>query len=176
MPAASSKTRPLGGRRTSDPDPFNVDMTEVPMTPAMTALHELGKLRAHIIQIDRVLEEFILDGTELTLAEGQTATHTMRAQGRGFKWRMQLSRLLKGRRGIDPAKLNWRTRTRDLEPEQVPTYMQPEVLEAMRALVEPLVEVLQEPSQQREDQYPAIHERTKPAIEGHGITPKAKAS
>jgi hypothetical protein len=141
-------------------------MTEVPMTPAMTALHDLGKLRALIIKIDRILEEFVLDGTELTLAEGQTATHTMRAQGRGFKWRMQLNRLLKGKRGIDPAKLNWRHRTKDLEPEEVPSYMSPEVLEAMRNLIEPLWEMLQEPAQQREEQYPAIHARTKPRIEG----------
>jgi hypothetical protein len=172
MPAAS-KTRPLGGRRTSDPDPFNVDMTEVPMTPAMTALHELGKLRAHVLLADHILEEMVLDGTEITLAEGQTATHAMRAQGRGFGWRAQLSRLFKGRRGIDPSKLNWRTRTRDLEPEEVPDYMAPEVLEALRTLAEPLSELLQKASAQRDKQYPAIHERTKPAIEGHTVKSKA---
>ncbi|QDN94910.1 hypothetical protein FNV58_00860 (plasmid) [Streptomyces sp. RLB1-9] len=172
MPAAST-TRPQGGRRTSDPDPFNVDMTEVPMTPAMIALHEVGKLRARILEVDHYLEELVLDGTELTLAEGQTATHTMRAQGRGFKWRMQLNRLLKGKRGIDPAKLNWRHRTRDLEPEEVPAYMSEEVLAAMRDLVEPLYAMIQDPSEQREELYPAIHERTKPAIEGHTIQAKA---
>ncbi|MEU9405678.1 hypothetical protein AB0E08_08225 [Streptomyces sp. NPDC048281] len=164
MPAAS-KTPPQGGRRTSDPDPFNVDMIEVPMTPAMTSLHEVSKLRALILMADRYLEDLVLDGSELTLAEGQTATHTMRAQGRSFKWRMQFNRLLK-KRGIDPAKLNWRSRTRDLEPEEVPAYMSPEVLAAMRSLIEPLAEVIRKSSRERDGQYPAIHERTKPRIEG----------
>lgn len=174
MPAASKTTpRPQGIRRTGDPDPFNVDMTEVPMTPAMTALHEAGKLRAWILMVDKVLEDIVLDGTELTLAEGQTATHVMRAQGRDFdKWRTQFNRLLKGRRDVDPALLNWRHRTRELEPEPVPSYMAPEVLAAMRQLIEPLVAMLPEPAQQREEQYPALHKRTKAAIEGHGQTAK----
>lgn len=169
--SATSKTPPQGIRRAGDPDPFNVDMTEVPMTPAMTALHEAGKLRAMILQIDKWLEDLVLDGTELTLAEGQTATHALRAQGRDFdKWRTQLLRLLKGRRDIDTSKLNWRARTRDLRPEQVPTYMSPEVLQAMRDLIEPLHEVIQDPARQREDLYPAMHDRTKAAIEGHAAS------
>ena len=176
MPA-TSKPRPLGERRTSDPNPFDVDMTEVPMTPAMTALHELGKLRARILHADHILEEMVLDGTDIALAEGQTATHTMRAQGRGFdRWRAQFNRLLKSRRGIDLARLNWRTRTKDLEPEEVPGYMSPELLADLRAHIEPLAELLQKAAQQRDEQYPAIHERTKPAIEGHNTKPKAKAS
>jgi hypothetical protein len=172
--SAASKTPPQGGRRTSDPDPFNVDMTEVPMTPAMIALHEVGKLRARLLQVDRFLEDLVLDGSELTLAEGQTATHTMRAQGRGFdKWRAQFNRILKSRRDIDLAKLNWRSRTRDLEPEDVPAYMSPEVLQGMRDLVEPLYAMIQAPAEQREELYQAIHKRTKPAIEGHTIQAKA---
>jgi hypothetical protein len=162
---ATRQPRP-SQRRENDPDPFNVDMTEVPMTPAMETLHQVAILRAHANAIHQFLDECVLDGTELTLAEGQTQTFVLRAQGRPFSWRSQLAKILLRRRGISVASQNWRTRTKDLEPERVPSYMNHVTLSALRRHIEPLARAVEAASELRRNQYPAVHERAKAAIEG----------
>jgi hypothetical protein len=175
MPA-TRKTPPHSRRDTTGPDPFNVDLTDAPMTQAMTALHRAACLRAYAQEIEAFCEEIILDGSELVLAEGQTLTHAMLAQGRDFGWRAQFKRLMLGKRGIDISKWNWRYRTgKDPEPETVPAYMDAKNLDALEKGLTSVIRKINAAREQRDQLYPALHERTKPAIEGEPI-PTAKAS
>jgi hypothetical protein len=176
MPAKSTTSR-AGERRPSqelEADPFNVDMSEVPMTPAMTSLHDAAKLRQLLRIAEQFLDNCVVDGSQLTLAEGQTMYFTMRAQGRPDTWRSQLTKLLLKRRGINLSARNWRSRTnRELNPEKVPSYMNAEMFDKLRAHIEPLAQLIEGAEDLRRKQFPALQKRTKAAIEAPLITAKA---
>lgn len=152
-------------RRTQGVNPYLVDMTEIPQTPAITAVHEIAKLAFQVSQLHESLGELVIDGTELGLAEGQMQSHVIRAQGRPFSWRSQLTRILERDRGYDSSQ-PWRERTKDIRPEEIPSYLSPESVAAIREGVQALARVIADVEEARKREYPAVHARAKAAIEG----------
>lgn len=152
-------------RRTQGVNPHVVDMTEVPQTPAITALHEFAKLAYEVNRLHESLGELIIDATELGLAEGQMQSHVIRTQGRPFTWRSQLTRILERDRGYDSSK-PWRERTKDINPEEVPSYLSPESAATIRESINALARVIAEVEETRKREYPAVHSRAKAAIQG----------
>jgi hypothetical protein len=146
------------------------------MTPAMEALREIAQLDAIVTEAKNVLEELLTDGSQLTLAEGQIMSHVMDVQGRPFTWRTQLTKLLRNRRGINAAAQPWRTRARGITPEDVPDYLSPQSLAALRKHADALAKAVKTVQRSRKRQYPALQERTKALIEGTTDTAEAQAS
>jgi hypothetical protein len=178
MPA--ERTSRAGERRPSqeiEADPFSVDMSEIPMTPAMVALHEAAKLRYLVRKAEQLLDDMVIDGSQLTVAEGQLMQFIMRAQGRPFTWRSQLKKLFERRRGINLSARTWRQRAAGTiglgESEEVPGYMNTETLAALREHIEPLAELVENAEALRKEQFPALQRRTKAAIEGPAVETEA---
>jgi hypothetical protein len=178
MPA--KRTSRAGERRAvqeTEANPFDVDLSEVPMTPAMVALHEVAKLRYLAAQAEAFLDDLVIDGSQLTLAEGQLMQNVMLAQGRPFTWRAQLKKIFERRRGIDLAVRDWRQRAAGSiglgEHQKPPAYLSDETLQGLRKCIEPLTEAVAVVKEQRKKQFPALNRRTKAVIESPAVEAKA---
>ncbi|MGA5598476.1 hypothetical protein ACPCSE_30000 [Streptomyces cellulosae] len=160
---SASTQRPK--HQVQDANPYAVDMTEIPHTPTIVALHDLAKIDYALGQARERLAELMLDASALGLAEGHAQRDVLRAQGRPFSWRAQLSKLLK-RRGIDVARQVWRARTKTFTPQQPPAYLAADLIADLTDKTGALTDAIGQITHQRDEQYPQLHEQAKAAIEG----------
>jgi hypothetical protein len=146
-------------------DPYNADLGEILMSPVMTALLEIAKVRRDLAGIlDALDANALVDLSLLGLAEGQSTAHVITAQGRPYSWRTQLFRILKRDRNIDPSMRGWRNRTRDMPEEKLPAYLSDKRLAELRSLVDALTAQIDTMHALRAKDYPATDDRLRPIL------------
>ncbi|PPS89545.1 hypothetical protein [Streptomyces sp. MH60] len=136
-------------------------------TPAMGALGQLAEIQNALKAIGEQITELTLDGSELALTERQATADVLRAQGRPMTYRSTLYLYLKERRGITVAAKGKRQRSiGDIVPQEVPKYLSPESLQAIRASLSATSWTISKLTEQREEEYPDLHARACSEIMG----------
>lgn len=158
MPANKPRATPATGR----PEP---DLTDVPMTPMMQAMRQVGAAVVDLKAATAILDTLVTDASEGAWAEGHQVGHMLRVQGRRFTDRTAFASRL-ARRGIDTGE-SWRNRTSGPIAEQpVPEYLADPQLARIADLARELVEAFSEAEieDKRDEQYLDFHKRSLRAI------------
>lgn len=161
MPAKKRRATPVDA--TVEPD-----LTDVPMTPMMEVLKQVGTAARDLRGVTAALETLVIDASEGAWAEGQQVGHMLRVQGRRFSDRTHFGTRL-SRRDIDTSE-SWRNRTSGpIDEQPVPDYLDDPELEKVAALARALAESIATIEAKRARQYPGLHKRSLEAIEARRL-------
>lgn len=153
--------------RSQSIDPSLVETAGISMTPALQAVHSLAKLAYDLEKARDVLDELLLDATELSLAEGHLQRTIVHLQGQNSAtWRTHFAKVLLRERGIGLRKgRREQPDSADLAPEDLPAYLDASVTESLATTVKALIEKINKVEQDREKLYPDLHTRAEAAIQ-----------
>lgn len=160
-------------RATTVEAPTKPDLSNVPMTPIMGAMSQVGIAARDTKAALKILETLTLDATEGVWAEGHKVRDILRAQGRPYSDRTHFISTQLKRRDINTGE-DWRQRTNaPIENHPVPDYLSDSDLAEVAELAEELVTLLNRVNAKRDEQYPSLHES---AMDTIGARQPAKAS
>ncbi|MFH8483158.1 hypothetical protein [Streptomyces sp. NPDC018055] len=141
-------------------DRSTIDLSGVPMTPAMKALGQIRGAAGDLLDLEERLDTLATDLIEVAWAEeGQLGKHILNVQGQPGDHRSYLYTRLHAR-GIGGKGTGWNSsRTRPpIEPAPVPAYLNADDVADILKTVDELREKIERITTQREEQYPDEHE------------------
>lgn len=151
----------------------NLDLSDVPMTPAMVAMSHVGSISRDLQAAGQIANEFLIDGAEAAWAEGQRSYDILKAQGKPSTHRTVFYNRL-GKRGLTVGE-GWRNRTSDEITEfDLPAYLQDPELAALADEAADVLRRLETLAEARAAQYDDTHQRVLRAVEER--TPLGQAS
>ncbi|MGW1436935.1 hypothetical protein ACWD7M_16995 [Streptomyces griseus] len=158
-----------------------IDLSGVPMTPAMKALKQLREAAGELLDLEQNLEVLATDMVEVTWAEGQIGRHILNAQGQPGNHRSYLYTRLEAR-GLKGRGAGWNSgsgvgaRTRvPIDPLPVPDYLDESEVADVTETIAALREKLDRMMSRRDKQYPDEHKQRLAILDRRAAAP-AKAS
>ncbi|MFE6000370.1 hypothetical protein ACFQ6C_26475 [Streptomyces sp. NPDC056454] len=152
-------------------DSAKIDLTGVPMTPAMKALGQIRCAAGDLLDLEETLDALATDLVEIAWAqEGQIGKHILNVQGQPGNHRSYLYTRLNAR-GIGAKGSGWNSsRSRPpIEPAPVPDYLNEEDVADILRTVGELRKKIERIKGKRDEQYPQEHEERLALVERRAI-------